>query len=124
MAMFNNQSFRLLSQGLDAVWYKQKVINQNISNSDTPGYKTKNVDFKAVLKEQCKYPQYHKYDRQPELKVEVRESTEEGTNQQLDGNNVNVQEEMMKLADAQYQYETLANQMTNEFTMLRTAISK
>lgn len=124
MALFNNTSFRLLEQGLDAVWYKQKVINQNIANSDTPGYKTKNVDFKAVLKDKCKYPQYHKYDKQPELKVEVRESTEEGTNQQLDGNNVNVQEEMMKLADTQLHYDTLANQISNEFTMLRTAIQK
>ena len=40
MALFNNTSFRLLEQGLDGVWLKQKIISQNIANAET----TRTVD--------------------------------------------------------------------------------
>ena len=121
--MFNNTSFRLLEQGLDAVWLKQKVISQNIANADTPGYNAKNVKFSTFLKEKCKYKQYHTDDESAiNIKTEVIE--EKGTNQLFDGNNVDVEKEMMDLADAQLQYDALAGKMSNQFSMLRTAISK
>ncbi len=123
MALFNNTSFRLLQQGLDAVWLKQKVINQNIANSDTPGYKAKTVQFSTLLKEKCKYHQYHDQD-DGELNLKTTITEEKGTNQLLDGNNVDVEKEMMDLADAQYQYDVLSGKITNEFSMLRTAISR
>lgn len=123
MALFNNTSFRLLEQGLDAVWLKQKVINQNIANSDTPGYKAKTVQFSSLLKEKCKYRQYHT-DGNQELNLTTTITEEEGTNQLLDGNNVDVDKEMLDLADAQYQYDVLSGKITNEFSMIRTAISR
>lgn len=123
MALFNNTSFRLLEQGLDAVWLKQKVISQNIANSDTPGYKAKTVQFSAVLKEKCKYQQYHKKDKE-ELTLTPVITEEKGTNQLLDGNNVDVEKEMMALSDAQYQYDVLSEKVTNEFSMIRTAITR
>lgn len=123
MALFNNTSFRLLEQGLDAVWLKQKVISQNIANADTPGYKAKTVEFSALLKEKCKYQQFHNNnDAEINLKTTIKEKT--GTNQLLDGNNVDVEKEMMDLTDVQLQYQTLTGKMSNEFAMLRTAITK
>ena len=124
MALFNNTSFKLLEQGLDATWYKQKVINQNIASADTPDYKCKNVEFRAVLKEKCKYQQYHKEEQNEEVKLEVVTTTNNGTNHLFDGNNVNIDTEMMKLADTQIQYDTLAGKISNEFAMLRTAIRR
>ncbi len=123
MALFNNTSFKLLEQGLDAVWLKQKVINQNIANSETPGYKAKTVEFSTVLKEKCKYQKYHlKNEEEASVKVNITEET--GTNQLLDGNNVDVEKEMMALVDAQYQYDVLSGKISNEFSMLRTAIQR
>lgn len=121
--MLDSKNINILKQGLDAVWLKQKIISQNISNSETPGYKAKTVEFKQVLKNKCKYTQYHKgQDNDSELQVVVKE--QKGTNQVLDGNNVDVEKEMMDLADAQLQYDALIQKMNKEFTMLRTAISR
>lgn len=123
MALFNNTNFRLLQQGLDAVWTKQKVINQNIANQNTPGYKAKSVKFSSVLNDKCKYVQYHKNDNS-DINIKTTITEAKGTNQRLDGNNVDVEKEMMDLVDAQYQYDVLSGKISNEFSMIRTAISR
>ena len=128
MALFQNTPFKLMEQGLDAVWYKQRVISHNISNSDTPNYKAKNVDFGLVLaEEQCKCA-YHSADQEREIRrpvsLRVVTTTEPDTNFTLDENNVNVETEAMKLVDAQYQYSALIDQMNNNYSIIRSAISK
>lgn len=127
MALFQNTPFKLMEQGLDAVWYKQKVISHNISNDDTPNYKAKNVDFSLVLaEEQCKC-KYHsaeqKKDTSP-VSLKVTTSTDRDTNFTLNENNVNVETEAMKLADAQYQYSAIIDHINNEFDMISAALQK
>jgi len=39
----------ILEKGLDAVWTKNEVLAANIANADTPGYKSKTVDFESVF---------------------------------------------------------------------------
>ncbi len=119
MALFDNTSFRLIEQGLDGVWQKQQVIRQNIANSDTPGYKAKTVNFKAVLSDAVNSKGTYG-DKNLNLVTSV--STEQGTNQTVDENNVDTEKEHTALADAQIQYELLINKMTNEFGMIKSAI--
>ena len=121
--MFNNTSFRLLEQGMDAVWQRQNVIRQNIANSDTPGYKAKTLKFKAVLSEVNKNSNGG-VTKKPELNLTTYVHTELGTNQTFDENNVDTEKEGVALADAQIQYELLSNKITNEFAMIRTAIMR
>ncbi len=124
MALFNNTSFRLLEQGLDAVWLKQKVISQNIANADTPGYKAKTVNFSTVLKEKCKSPYHRNQSGQDGVILKTTIAEEKSTNQLADGNNVDMEKETVALADAQLQYDVLSGKISNEFSMLRTAISR
>lgn len=128
MALFDNTSFRLLQQGLDALSYKSDVIRHNLANDSTPGYKTKNVDFGLILEQQRCQCAYHT-PVQPRLSskdwnLTVTTTTETGTNMTKDGNNVDGDLESMKLADTQYQYEQLLNKLNNEFSMISLALSK
>jgi len=124
MALFNNTSFRLLEQGLDAVWLKQKVISQNIANSDTPGYKARTVNFSTVLKEKSTHSGNNSNNDNSGINLKTTISVEKSTNQTLDGNNVDSEKEAVALADAQLQYNVLAGKITNEFSMIRTACSR
>ncbi len=124
MSLFNNTSFRLLQQGLDAVWLKQQVINQNIANSDTPEYKARTVHFRAVLEEKKNELKRDFKNSDEELNLRTTITTERGTNQTFNGNNVDIEKEAIALADAQIQYESLVNKISNEFSMIRTAISR
>lgn len=120
MALFNNTSFRLLQQGMDGVWKKQQVINQNIANSDTPGYKAKTLNFRTVLTNSMNDISNSK----PKLNLVTDISVEKTTNQNLDENNVDSEKEHIALADAQLQYELLSNKISNEFAMIKTAVSR
>ncbi len=122
MGLFDSKSQILAEQALDATWYKQRVISNNIANNDTPNYKAKTVDFALILKDKCKC-NYHTGERgngTAELKVVTTYETD--TNQILDGNNVDMEKEQLALADAQYQYSTMIDKLNNQYSMIRTAI--
>ncbi len=38
MALFDTTAFRILEQGAAVMWQRNKVIQENISNQDTPDY--------------------------------------------------------------------------------------
>ena len=50
MALFDTTGFRLLEQGLDIVNKNRNVIQNNLANVDTPGFKCKYLYFSGVLK--------------------------------------------------------------------------
>lgn len=123
--MFNNTSFRLLEQGLDGVWQKQQVISQNIANADTPGYKAKTVNFKTVFTEERQNIKDKVMSKnKPKIDLVTTVSVEEGTNQTFNENNVDTEKEHIALADAQLQYSSLVNKISNEFEMIKTAIMR
>lgn len=124
MALFGNTSFRIMEQGLDNVWYKQKIISQNIANVSTPNYKAKTVHFGTVLREKCKCRYHDTPQEEARLDMTVRVTEESNTTQRLDGNNVDMEKEAVALSDAQYQYSTLIDKTINEFNMIRTALQK
>lgn len=137
MGLFDSNAIKLTEQGLDACWYKQKVISHNISNIDTPDYKAKTVDFGIILKNALNCP-YHVEKNSsaaesaeagssyltPYASFYVNTTYETNTNQILDGNNVDIEKESLSLADAQYQYSTMIDYMNTQYAMIRTAIGK
>ena len=46
------KSFDILKDLLYSTSIRHKVLASNIANSDTPGYKARDVDFKGVVKEE------------------------------------------------------------------------
>ena len=125
MGMFDSTAMKLVEQGLDASWYQQKVISNNIANDDTYNYKAKTVEFGIVLDDayKCRYStDNEKESGEPELRVTT--TCETGTTQTLNGNNVDIEKETLALADAQYQYSTMIDYMNSQYSMIRTAIGK
>lgn len=134
MGLFDSNAHNLAEQALDATWYKQRVINHNISNSDTPNYKAKTVEFKLILEDMCdcKYhegiTQGHRHNGGKKItdppKLSVITTYETNTAQILDGNNVDMEKEQNALTNAQYQYSALTDYINNNYSMIRKAISK
>lgn len=135
MGLFDSNAHNLAEQALDATWYKQRVINHNISNNDTPDYKAKTVEFKLILDEMCKC-KYHegivhkgchsgtqKISTDPP-KLSVITTYETNTAQILDGNNVDMEKEQNALTNAQFQYSALTDYLNNNYSMIRKAVSK
>ncbi len=131
MGLFDSVTHNLAEQALDATWYKQRVITNNIANCDTPDFKAKTVEFGLILKEKCKCKYHegikdgiHHADNDEPLRLTVTTTYETNTNQILDGNNVDMEKEQTALADAQYQYGALTDYLNNNYAMIRKAVSK
>ena len=124
MGLFDGTVQNLSEQALNATWYKQQVISNNIANSDTPDFKAKTVDFKIVLKDEYRKSHPDRLNNNGALEVSVATTYETNTNQTLNGNNVDMEKEALALADAQYQYNALIDQMNNNYSMIRAAITK
>jgi flagellar basal-body rod protein FlgB len=121
----------ILHSALNASNLRQDVISNNIANAETPGYKSKQVVFENILKQQLLNQTNFKGTRtdsrhfniglpsnlpQPEV-VELTETIIQNS-----GNNVDIEEEMTRLSKNALWYYTLTQQLNSEFQKLSIAI--
>jgi flagellar basal-body rod protein FlgB len=111
---------------------RQTLLSQNVANADTPGYAARDLkpmDFQSEL--QRHQPSAFAGMAVTDTKHIVvpgsgREQSEDGTVTQTEttetGNSVSLEEEMMKVADTQAQYQAAANLYSKAVGMMRTAI--
>lgn len=117
-----------LQNSLDYASAKNRVISTNISNVDTPGYKSKNAVFKNVLNDaigssleakrtKTKHIPFNKMNNQPYQIV-----TNNHTAYHPNGNNVDIDKEMTELAKNQIYYNSLVDRINGKFGSLQTVI--
>ncbi|MBE5813027.1 MAG: flagellar basal body rod protein FlgB [Clostridiales bacterium] len=108
-----------LGRGLDAAWTKNEVISSNIANIDTPGYKRRTVEFGNLL-EEAKVNNLSKNGTAlPGVKISIDDSTD---SMRTDGNNVNIDTEMVELAKNSIYYNLLSQKVTSEIQKIESAI--
>lgn len=124
MENINRTSMEFLLKGLDAVWLRQKVISNNIANSETPGYKRLNVEFEDLLKNlvEGNYNDLEKLKNAIES-IEPTVTEDSATSTRLDGNNVVMDKENIELARAQLQYDYLVSSLSSQISRLKYAIN-
>ena len=90
---------------------RQKVVASNVANADTPGYKTKDIDFRSALAD-------HLTKSEP--------STQEvaGLKTKNDGNNVNIDREARLLAENALRFNIATNLARGEFRLVKNAIEE
>lgn len=126
-------SVNTLQKGLNATWLRNEVINNNIANVDTPGFKASRVRFEDLMAEAAESePDTMSITNDRHLKgsgveafskVEPELVTDETTSVRLDGNNVNVENEMVELAKNSIEYYATVSKINSEFTKIKTAIN-
>ena len=125
------QTTDYLQKGLDATWLRNEVISNNIANADTPGYKASEVQFEDVLVSAISGSELElKTTREGHItkatsnldKLEPEVITEENTSYRYDENNVDVEAEMVSLAQNTLQYYTMVSKINSEFNKLNMAI--
>lgn len=120
-------SIHTLENALSRVNSKQKVISENIANVDTPNYKAKEVSFSRLLKNESENLKAFKTDVRhldflnsgPNYSIVTNR---EGTYQQ-NGNNVDIDQEMSKLAQNQIEYHALVERLSGKFRSLKTVMT-
>ncbi|MEJ2663858.1 MAG: flagellar basal body rod protein FlgB [Spirochaetia bacterium] len=131
-----DRNMTILQKSLDVSLLRYNVIANNIANSETPNFKRSVVNFEAQLKraldaEKVKpaFPGKLKYRRgvsfftpknvdavQPKVVLDYL------TTAKNNGNNVDIDEEMMNAVSTQLEYQTILHAVNNEFMRLNMVL--
>lgn len=118
----------VLDKAADASWTRKSVIDNNIANVDTPGYKRQEVDFESVLKRELgdyKYESLNSKINHVNLSNLHADTFTDYANYsyRMDGNNVDIDVEETELASEQIKYEALTSSISSEFARMKAVIS-
>lgn len=119
MALFDTTAFRMLEQGMNIMWTKQQIIQENITNIDTPGYNCKYLSFGVILRDKIRADGSIK----KEANLAHRVTADYITSDQQDRNNVDQVTQMAEYARTAYQIDMLINQMDGQFSRMRSALT-
>lgn len=115
----------ILDRAADASWARNEVLNNNISNATTPGYKRKDIRFESYLENELRGSGSldQKVDRIKLKNLNYTTYTDlSNYRYRLDGSNVDMSMEQAELASEQIRYNALTTAINNEFTRLKTAM--
>jgi flagellar basal-body rod protein FlgB len=114
VSWINTPQLRLLERYLDVMTMRQTLVSTNVANVDTPGYHTRDVDFRGEL---LRAMNGQDTSLTSPFVVPVR-----GLVARPDGNNVSADREGMLLAEVQLQFKTATALIRARFAGLSTAI--
>jgi len=123
----------LLQQGLSAAWTRNAVIRNNIANVETPGFKASDVEFETLMARAIEgssfkgtktHPRHIDIGGSDLTSVRANIVERQGLSMRMDGNNVDIEDENVKLAQNSLYYNTLLEKMNSEIRRLRMAITE
>ena len=128
--MLNTNAFdyiNVLDKAADASWMRNEVIANNIANATTPGYKREDVAFESELRKALGYDGTESMDEK--VRKAGRTSLNPvpyidnaGFSYRMDGNNVDIENENVYLAENQLKYQGLLSSIQSEFANLQSVM--
>lgn len=104
----------LLEKALNVRAFYHKILAANMANVETPGYKEKDIEFEAEL------------DRSlgSTRDIEVREKADAGGATAIDGNTVNMENQIVKLTENTVMFHAFVQLINKKFSMMRYVINE
>jgi flagellar basal-body rod protein FlgB len=129
--LLNDRAIRTLRYALDGLSLRQQAIGNNVANLSTPGYKASRVSFEQALQQQIGQGTapalvttnagHMGPSGQTGLQATV---TQDPTrSMRLDGNNVDIDWEMAKLAETVVNYNAVSELVSMKLAILKSVIS-
>ena len=128
MSMIDTAMTEALGRFLDVDVARYKLIASNLANLDTPGFRTRDLDFRAELARARSQAQteageggnfaYAAYTPYAPVVRRVR-----GLLERPDGNNVSVERESLLLAETQMKFNLGVQLLKDEFHTISQAIN-
>ncbi len=101
----------------------QKLISSNLSNIDTPGYKTKSLSFEDTLRQSLEDHVLHMV-RTSSRDLDPQDSVSAMKNPTIvEGGPVDLEKQMVSLAKNSLEFQYMIAMLDKKFTMLKTAIT-
>jgi len=133
MDLINAKDDRIVKAALQGLVARQRTIADNVANVDTPEFKASRVTFETALKQAAGTVEQplrmtkvaNAVAGPGEAPTEIKPSVvlESDLGGRNDGNNVDVDREMLELADTNVRFNALVQVMSGKLAGLRYAIN-
>jgi flagellar basal-body rod protein FlgB len=107
-------SIQLLEKYLNLATQRQQLTVNNMANIDTPGFRTRDFDFRGELE--------NAVNTEGTAHMSPMLHPVSGLNARPDGNNINLDREGLMLAEVQMQFRMGVQLIKSEFSRLLTAM--
>lgn len=128
--LIGDRVLQQLTIGLDAAALRQRVIAHNLANLNTPGFKRSYVSFEDNLKSAAGAPALapahtHQKHINPAAEKELPAVRRDSRPiQRTDGNNVDIEREMLEMVTNQLRYNALIQQAASRLGNWRMVINE
>jgi flagellar basal-body rod protein FlgB len=129
----NTKNDRLIASALEGLTARQRTIADNVANVDTPDFKGSRVSFEAQLKKAIgtddrplkMFKVQNGVDSPGDAPADVKPTViqETGMGRRNDGNNVDIDREMLDLSDTNVRFNAVIQVMSNKISNLRYVIN-
>jgi flagellar basal-body rod protein FlgB len=114
MSLLEDPGISALTRFLDANVLRSELVMSNMANIDTPGYRTRDIDFHQELERAAGGLEYASFAPATHLV--------QGLMERPDGNNVSLERESLLLADTQMRFNLGVQLLRDRFKTLLSAI--
>lgn len=104
----------LLERALNIRAQYHKVLSGNIANVETPNYKEKDIDFQSEIQRNVG----------SQNNVDIRESNDGDVIGSIDGNTVNMENQIVKMTENHMLFTSLIQVISKKFSMMRYVINE
>ncbi|SRR5258708_2250478 len=116
MSWLHSSQLALLERFLDVNAMRQTLVSTNLANVDTPGYHTRDLDFRGEL--------HHAMNGEDIAVTSPFVLPVRGLLARPDGNNVSVDRESLLLAEVQLQFKAATAVLRAQFAVIQSAIKE
>ncbi|EKP06276.1 flagellar basal-body rod protein FlgB [Leptospira kirschneri str. 2008720114] len=125
----------LLERGMNNSIFKRKVISDNIANADVPHFKRSEVIFESMIKRAIESEKIEAIKEVPTQisderhiqffkpldyrEIQPKANTDYLTTMRADGNNVDVEKEVVEASNSQMQYMMMAERINQNYRELK-----
>lgn len=107
-----------LQNALGRATERHALLSNNLANVNTPGFKRKDIDFNVILQQEMTPAK----ERMREFRERQAQAASDRTSIRVDGNNVDMEHEVMSIAETELRYEALTDMTSNYFSQLKSVI--
>jgi flagellar basal-body rod protein FlgB len=131
--LFESKTLNAMEGYMERLSQRQKIVASNLANIDTPGYKTKDISFHATIDEllaEKNHSGHLRMTRSRHIEAEPygpsmnKVFEPQGLLERVDGNNVDIDWEMMKMSETAFGYSMVAQLLRGKYQKLSTSINE
>ena len=109
----SDSTINAATRALQGLWARQQTISENIANVDTPGYKAARFDFEGYMQ---------RARARDAASVAGHVYRQQGSSVRTDGNNVDMDKEMVLLTQNALRYNAVMSQLGRKIDYLHSVI--